>query len=142
MTTAVFDNKSVLLNLRIILYCKYAAVHGYKYVRVKSPDSDVFFLLLHYASTMKEITIIFDTGTGNKKKIINVTEISKRRDDVSVQAMLALQAFTGCDTTSCFKGIGKLKPLKLLKKFPEYYRKLAMLGELWEVPFHLLDDLD
>ena len=60
------------------MYCKYAAVHGYKYVPVKSPDSDVFFLLLHYTSTMKEIKFIFDTGTGSKKKRINVTEISKK----------------------------------------------------------------
>ena len=33
-------------------------------------------------------------------------------------ALLALHAFTHCDTTSAFRGIGKKKPIKVMQKFP------------------------
>ena len=32
---------------------------GYQYIRIKSPDSDVFFILFHYALTLKEVVIQF-----------------------------------------------------------------------------------
>jgi len=46
---------------RVILYCEYGRSKKYRYVRVKSPDSNAFFIL-HYAATMGGITIIFDTA--------------------------------------------------------------------------------
>lgn len=34
---------------RVVLYLNYAKEREYQYARVKSPDSDIFFILLHYA---------------------------------------------------------------------------------------------
>ena len=34
---------------RVVLYCFYAVDEEYDYVRVRSPDSDIFFILLYYA---------------------------------------------------------------------------------------------
>ena len=45
---------------------------GYKYVRVKSPDTDIFFILLHHAEKLDNIILLFDTGRGSTKKCINV----------------------------------------------------------------------
>jgi hypothetical protein len=50
---------------RVILYCKYGMDKGYQYIRVKSTDSDIFVILLHYAATFDGITILFDTGLYN-----------------------------------------------------------------------------
>ena len=61
---------------RIILYCKYADEQGYEYVRIRSPDSDVFFVLLHHTSALS-CTVMFDTGTGNNRRLINMTELVK-----------------------------------------------------------------
>ena len=55
---------------RIILYCLYAQDQGYATARIRSPDSDVFFIALHYALHMR-ITILFDTGSGNRRRLIN-----------------------------------------------------------------------
>ena len=55
----------------------YGKEKGYQYIRIKSPDSDVFFILLHYALTLKEVVILFDTGTGNKQRLINITELAE-----------------------------------------------------------------
>ena len=36
--------------------------------------------------------------------------------ELPTEALLSLHAFTGCDSTNCFKGIGKLKSLKVHKE--------------------------
>ena len=48
-------------------------------------------------------------------------------------ALTALHAFTRCDSTSAFKGNGKVKPIKLLQKHPRFQNILAKLGEEWDV---------
>ena len=53
---------------RVVLYCNYAADKVYDYVKVRSPDSDNFFILLYYAADF-EIRILFDTGTWQQNEI-------------------------------------------------------------------------
>ena len=97
---------------RVIMYCKYAEQQGYEYARVRTPDSDIFFLIiLHFVLTFT-ITILFDTVTGNNKQLINVTELANGLTQEYCTALLALHAFTHCDTTSAFRGKGKVKPMK------------------------------
>ena len=52
----------------------------------------------------------------------------------SSTALMALHAYTGCDTTSAFKGIGKQAPIKLLQRRPEFEAALGRLGNSWDVP--------
>lgn len=127
---------------RVALYCAYAERNGYRFVRVKSPDSDVFFILLHFALQVKETVILFDTGTGNKQRLINVTDIARRYGQQYCTAFLSLHAYTGCDTTSAFKGIGKVKPIKVLLQNPTFVEALARIGDTWDTPEEVKDDLD
>jgi hypothetical protein len=62
------------------------------------------------------VPILFDTGTGNKKKLIDITKLAQQYQQELCTALLGLHAFTRCDTTSAFKGIGKVKPIKTLQK--------------------------
>lgn len=50
---------------RIVLYCKYAAEQGYEQIIVKSPDSDIFWILLAHSSSIVS-EILFDTGFGTR----------------------------------------------------------------------------
>ena len=59
----------------VILYCKFAQDNGYEYVRARSPDSDIFFILLLYVHELT-ITVLFDTGIGNRRGLINMTELA------------------------------------------------------------------
>ena len=61
---------------RVILYCAYAQKQGYETVRIRSPDSDIFFILLHHVSKF-DIRILFDTGSGNNRKLIDISDLSK-----------------------------------------------------------------
>ena len=126
---------------RIILYCRFAQDNGYEYVRVRSPDSDVFFILLHYVQEMT-ITVLFDTGTGNRRRLINMSELAEDFTAEYSTALAALHVFTHCDTTSAFKGVGKVKPIKLLQKNPKFQPILAQLGESWEPSPSLVSGLE
>ena len=100
---------------RVVLYCKYAQNKRYKYVRVKSPDSYIFFILLHHASTFPTVTILFDTGTGNKQRLLNISELANMLTPEYSTTLMALHIYTACDTTSASRGLGKVKPLKALQ---------------------------
>ena len=117
---------------RVVLYCIYAAEQEYQYARVRSPDSDIFWILLYHTRKI-DIIILFHTGHGNKRRLINITNISKHYTDEMCEAMLALHAFTGCDSVSSFRGIGKAKPLKLLLKSLAHCNALNHLGDSWNV---------
>ena len=116
---------------RVVLYCTYAAAEEqYDYVRGRSPDSDIFFILLYHAPNLK-INILFDTGTGNKRRLIDISKLARDFTPGYCDALLGLHAFTRCDTTSAFKGIGKVKPVKLLQKTPRYQSVFQGLGQSW-----------
>jgi hypothetical protein len=123
------------------LFSKYAQDQGNAYARIRTPDSDIFFILLHHVSSFT-ITILFDTGTGNKKRLINVTDLADDLTQEYCTALLALHAFTHCDTTSAFKGIGKVKPIKVMQKLPKFQPILAELGREWAITEELFAGLE
>ena len=84
-------------------------------MRHKSPDTDIFFKLFHYVQELGDTTVLFDTGKGNQKRLIEISSLAKGLTQNYCTALLALHAFTGADTTSAFKSKGKLKPMTLLK---------------------------
>ena len=62
---------------RIALYCAYGKQLGYRFIKVKSQDTDVFFILSHFVKDIDDITILFDTGKGNNKRLIDITLLTK-----------------------------------------------------------------
>ena len=82
---------------------------------------------------MNCITVRFDTGTGNHRRLINITGTAKCYSGEYVAALLALHAFCGCDTTSDLKGKGHVGPIKLLKKFLKFIRILSQIDNDWIV---------
>ena len=104
---------------RVVLYCFNAADKEYNYVRVRSADSDIFFILLYYGSKIN-ITHLFDTGFRCKRRLLNISQLAHDFTPLYCNALLGLHAFSSCDTTSAFKGIGKEKLIKLLQKKLRY----------------------
>ena len=106
-----------------------------------SPDTDIFFILIHHAKTLP-CTIYFDTCTGNNKRLINITELVADYTQEYCTALTAVHAFSHCDSTSAFKGVGKIKPVKLLQKLPRFQRVLARLGDEWTVSEEMVAELE
>ena len=95
----------------------------------KTPDSDIFWILLYHASANNTI-LLYDTGYRNKKWLINISSLSNH------------YSRTGCDTVSASKGKGKVRPMKLLLKSPHFCDVLSKLGEQWEVTEELVENIE
>ena len=98
-------------------------------VIVRSSDTDVECLLLHYYAVhgMKGMVIMV-SGVSDKRKLIDIKSVAT---DIGTEACCALVGwfyYTGSDTTSSSVRRGKVKPWKLLLKFPQYMKAFAQLG--------------
>lgn len=71
-----------------------------------------------------------DTGTRNKCRVIDITEMVQEYTPDYTTSLLRLHAYTTCNTTSAFKGNCKVQPIKLLQKKPKYQRS----SRSWENP--------
>jgi len=101
---------------------------------VRSLDTDVFILLLHFTSSLEQ-TVLFNTGTEDRRRLIDVKQVAGRLGP-------ALHSFTGCDTTSTFVRKGKLVPLKTLKRnkdFIDVFLKLGRSPEIEEQTYEKLE---
>jgi len=96
-----------------------------------------FYPAVLCSSPNLNITLLFDTGSGNKRQLLNITSLANDYTPVYCAALVALHGFTRCDTTSSFKGIGKVKPIKLLQKTPQFHTVFEKLGECWDVSDNL-----
>ena len=139
---AEIDSTQEESDSRIVLYCQCAKNQGYKYVTVKSHNTDVFFILVYYAKWIENISNLFETGRGNKSRLLDITAFSKDMSAIYISALLSLHAYTRCDTVSAFKGKGTLKPLKALQLYPRFIKTLAKLGESWSMDKDLLDEIE
>ena len=63
---------------RIILHCNDVAANSPEssVILVRSPDTDVFILLLRFVRHINQ-TVLFDTGTGDKRRLVNVHALMK-----------------------------------------------------------------
>ena len=75
---------------------------------VPSPNSG--FILLYFAHPF-QVTILFDTGSGNN---MNISEIAGQLGDQYCRCLLGLY-FARVNTNCAFKGQGKVAPLQKLK---------------------------
>ena len=86
---------------RIILHCLHISVTAYTatHIIIQSPDTDVLVLLLMYAQDMDSV-VLFDTGTGDKRRLLNVKQIIEVKESDLCSALPALHCCTGYDTVS------------------------------------------
>ena len=101
---------------------------------IKSLDTDVLVLLVHYFSRMSNISELwFQTGTittlKDGRRYIPVHDLCKSLSAVLCRILPAAHALTGCDTTSAMFGIGKKLVYKLLKESPDEFKDLCKLGD-------------
>ena len=116
---------------RVVLYSLYAQEMLYSTTRVKTPDTDIFFILLHHARRFTDLWVLFETGKGHTKCCVDISKLTESYSPVFTAALLGLHAFFGCDNTSAFRSKGKVKALKLLEKHNKFHAAFAELGESW-----------
>ena len=128
---------------RIVLHCQYAGLEAGSDVSivVRSPDTDVLVILTFYSSTIRQ-KVLFDTGTGNNRRIIDISSISVALGPAVSCALPSLHAFTGCDFTSAFVRRGKIKPLHTMEQSPIFTSLFAHLGNSTTVDDDAISQLE
>ena len=128
---------------KIILHCHHTAIDtsSNSTMIVRSPDTDVLALLISHTQGLAQ-TLLFDTGLGNKRRLIDIKAIARELREGLCQALPALHSFTGCDTTSAFVKKGKIKPLKALQKHTSFIPVFQNLGQCAEVSFDVFSKLE
>ena len=112
---------------RIILHCLFAASSEPVNIIVRSPDTDVLILLLYYCATIK-LPVYFDTGTGNKRRLIDVKSIAAAVGSEVCSALPGLHHLPDA-TIHAFVRRGKVKAFKLLLKHQELMPVFLDLGK-------------
>ena len=109
---------------------------------MRSPDTDVFILLLKFGQDILN-PLLFDTGVGNKSRLLDVHKIISEVGEDICGVLPALHAYSGCDTTSVFVCKGKLAPLKTLlkhKDFIDVFLELGSSDDLKDTTFVKLEE--
>ena len=73
----------------MVLYLQNAVSYGFKDAVVQMPDTDIFIILLHYASSLK-INIHLDTETGKNRQLIDIIVLAKSLGSDHVMALMGL----------------------------------------------------
>ncbi len=98
------------------------AVAGYSPIKVVSDDTDVLVILAHhlYAGTNDmppNIKLIMESCSRNRA-VIDVNEVVITHAKI-MPNLMAAHSFTGCDSVSCFAGIGKATAVKKLQTYTD-----------------------
>ncbi|XP_065188521.1 uncharacterized protein LOC135819273 [Sycon ciliatum] len=112
---------------RLILHAADAVQQGFPDVVIRSPDTDVAVIAIGSASSIPG-RLIFQTGTQQRRRFIDLTQLSQKLGPLVSSAIVGLHALTGCDSVSSFSGKGKTAPLKLLLSSTRMAEALATLG--------------
>ena len=111
---------------KMFLAANFACSRGCQSITIHTVDSDVAILACYYARILSK-PLYIKIGTGRNERILNVTEAPfEERLSISLPG---LHAFSGCDSTSAFHGIGKVKWLSLVKSHEHYCDALCLIGE-------------
>ena len=102
-------------------------------------DTDVFVLALWVSAMLTATHYVLYVW---KSKLLNLKVMSSTREEHTAEALVRLHPFTGCDSVSSFKGKGKVKALKLLRKSQQYTRAFCELGKSWEIQPELQQDIE
>ena len=123
--TSIRSNKEET-HTRVVLYIQHAESLGFHSAVVRTPDTDIFFIVLYHAHSIN-ITIYVDVGIGKNRKLLNVSQLAEDMGKEWCTVLLAFYVFTGEDCTSAFKGKGKVTPLKKLMKTPRFHAEFRYI---------------
>ena len=96
---------------------------------VWSLDYDVLALRPRYQIITPINEFYLRTGKENKKRFMPIHEISRKMGEEFILLLPALQALSGCDSTSSFSGYGKSSFFKCIVNNPDLIPRLTSIGD-------------
>lgn len=115
---------------KVFLCIKHATDHfDCHNICILTVDSDIGIYSLFFQSHFPSTRIFLRIGAGNKRRILDIKEISLEIGSECCDALPALHAFTGNDYTSAFHGIGKVKAYRQMIKSQDFLKMFKALGD-------------
>ena len=94
---------------RLLLHAADAAKSGFQKIMIRTVDTDVVVIAISAFQDLEVTELWVAFGTGKHLRYVPVHIIANAMGKEKSRALLAFHAFTGCDQTSSFNGIGKKK---------------------------------
>ena len=91
---------------------------------------------------MQDLNVFIDIGNGENRRLIDVAGHASGLSKGKCSALLGLHTFIQCRTTSCFKIIGKVKPIKVLDKKDHFELPSSQIGRTVSVSADLEVELE
>ena len=98
---------------------KHAATPHVKAIIISSEDMDMRMLCISFALAIP-VSIFQQCVLQHHVRYIDISKIASALGEDVCKALLGLHAFTGCDGVNTYAGIGKVRPLKLLRSKKEF----------------------
>ena len=110
----------------LLLHAKHESI-AFPSIIMKTSDTDVF---LFYLAQQHELStdLYVVTSTSRSSCLISVRSVAEKCQPVVSSTLLSLHVSTGCDSASCFKAKGKMKPFELMKETEEFAHTFRLLG--------------
>ena len=117
---------------KMFLCCQHAAQPDRNInICISTVDSDVAILAVYYKERI-HCNLYVEIGSKGKKRILAISKIHASLGEGMADALPALHAVSGCDSTSAFFGVGKQKAYKIVKSSNRFQEALAEMGEAFD----------
>jgi hypothetical protein len=124
----------------MMLHLHHAVMDGHKKAFIRTVDSDVVILSIHFFTTFQNLGLIelwVGFGSGKTYTDIPIHEVALKLGPDKCKALPFFHAFTGCDLTSSMLGIGKKSGWNAWMSFPQV---TETMNSLTENPQELTED--
>lgn len=118
---------------KMFLCCQHA-VHQFfsENVCISTVDSDVGVLAIYYKDRIR-CNLFVEIGSRSKRRILSISLISENIGKEMSDALPALHAVSGCDSTSSFHRIGKQRMYKVVKSADRFKAALVQMGDTFDL---------
>ena len=118
-------------DVRIIVHMKHALHCGYNHIKVRTSDTDVLVLLVgHFYNFSDQISWLILKLERRRGCIRAISTKLGRNKSI---ALPVFHSFTGTDTTSAFRGVGKKTAWLTWERFTEVTEAFLLMAKN---PFH------
>ena len=108
---------------RVMVHLPHASENGSANVEVRTVDTDIVVLLIGHFFNLHEnnpnIDLWVAFGVGKNFQYIHVNSICNDLGREQSRALAIVHTFSGCDTTSSFRGKGKKSVIRVWKSYLE-----------------------
>lgn len=115
---------------RMILHAANGASEGCMKILIRTVDTDVVVLAVHFVSRIPCERLLVAFGVGKSFRFLDIKAYAEQLGPEKCAGILAFHALTGCDTTSSFKGKGKRSGWAAWNHHPTLNTTLASLSTI------------